>query len=229
MARQKGKDTKELMTTVKIFVDNKEIQAPAGASLLEVCLENGIYIPNLCYIPGLERPRAACRLCFVAVEGVARPVTSCTVKVSKDLRVSTDTDEVRRLQRAGLKLLLSVHDVDCGHCPSNKKCPLQEMAKFLKVGLKPKNLDLILKTPAVVQDHPRLDYYPNRCVLCGKCLHACSTVQGHPLLTFSKRGFETIISFFGETERPELSCEGEAACAAVCPVSAIQVRPAEDS
>lgn len=214
---------------VTFTVDDREIQAEEDANLLDACLENGIFIPNLCHIPGRSRPRASCRMCFVEIEGVDRPVTSCTERVQEGMRVRTDTERVRRLQRAGLQFLLSVHDVDCGHCPSNKHCPLQDIARVLEVGLKSKRLDKILSTPPVIREHPLLDYYPNRCILCGKCLDACRQRLGQPLLTFARRGFETVISFFGEKERDSFACGAEPLCAAACPVSAIRLRSAGES
>jgi bidirectional [NiFe] hydrogenase diaphorase subunit len=87
--------------------------------------------------------------------------------------VRTDTPAVRRLQKTGLRLLLSVHVVDCKSCPANKNCELQNLAKFLKVGLKPKTLKRYFKQPEADDTHPYLSYYPNRCVLCRKCLQVC--------------------------------------------------------
>ena len=37
--------------------------------MLDVCLENDIYIPNLCHVTGMETPPASCRMCMVAVDG----------------------------------------------------------------------------------------------------------------------------------------------------------------
>ena len=47
---------------VRLTVDNREIQAEEGENVLQVCLDNGIYIPNLCHIKGVEKPSASCRL-----------------------------------------------------------------------------------------------------------------------------------------------------------------------
>ena len=99
--------------TVQLLVDNKKIEAQEGTTLLQACLDNDIYIPNLCYLPGMETPPASCRMCFVEIEGEHKPVTSCTVHVKEGMTVKTDTPDVRRLQRTALKLLLSVHHVDC--------------------------------------------------------------------------------------------------------------------
>jgi len=129
----------------KLWVDGKEIETKQGTTLLQACLDNDIYIPNLCFLESMEDPSASCRMCFVEIEGEKQPMTSCTVKVKDDMVVKTDTPAVRQLQRTALRLLLSVHHVDCKHCPANKKCELQRIAKFLKVGLKPKGLERYLK------------------------------------------------------------------------------------
>lgn len=209
---------------IKILVDDKEIQAREGTTLLQACLENGIYIPNLCYLEEMERPQASCRMCFVEIEGEVEPVVSCSVRVRKGLVVRTDTALVRRLQRSALRLLLSVHDVDCANCPANKKCELQRMAKFLKVALKPKGLEKFLKEPAIEKRHPVLNYYPNRCVVCGKCVFVSKKGLGKTFLTFANRGFETVISFHGEEDSTPLPNETYMACVEVCPVGAIRLK-----
>lgn len=209
---------------IKLLVDDKEIQAREGATLLQACLENDIYIPNLCYLPDMERPHASCRMCFVDIEGEEEPVASCTIQVREGLVVHTDTPLVRRLQRSALRLLLSVHEVDCAHCPANKKCELQNMAKFLKVGLKTKGLEQFLKKPHIEDEHPVLNHYPNRCVLCGKCVFVSQKGHGKPFLSFAKRGFETIISFHGEEDSRRITNETYMACVKVCPVGAITLK-----
>ena len=211
---------------VKLLVDDKEIEVEEGAILLQACLNNEIYIPSLCYLGGMKNPPASCRMCFVEIEGENKPVTSCTVKVRDGMVVKTDTPSVRRLQRTALQLLLSVHDVDCGRCPANKKCELQRIARFLRVSLKPKRLERLLKETETDENHPFLTYYPNRCILCGKCIHVCRTLHGKPFLTFAKRGFDTVVSFFGEKDTPGLPCgEKCVACVEICPVSAITLKP----
>jgi len=162
---------------ITLRIDDKKIEVAEGANLLEACLDNGIYIPNLCYLKGMEHPPASCRLCFVEIEGTDHPVSSCSIEVGRKTVVHTDTPRVRQLQKTALQLLLSVHDVDCKNCPANRKCALQDMAKFLKVALKSKGLDRLLKETRIDERHPLFDYYPNRCVLCGKCVYVCRRQQ----------------------------------------------------
>ena len=202
-------------------MNNKEFQVKKGANLLQACLENDVYIPNLCYLGDMKHPPASCRLCFVEIEGEEKPVASCTTQVKSGMVIKTDTPSVRRLQRAALELLLSAHHVDCGPCPANKKCDLQFMAQFLKVGLKPKLLENIIKAQGANEDLHGLVFYPDRCVLCGKCVHVCRKRQERPHLTFAKRGLDTTISFYGEKNLATTPCESCRACVKICPVSAI--------
>jgi len=211
----------------KILVDDREVEAEEGSTLLQACLNNDIYIPNLCYVEGMQYPSSLCRMCFVEIEGQEKPLAACVVTVRENMVVKTETEAVRRLQRSALRLLLSVHRIDCKNCQANKKCELQRISKFLKVGLKPKKLEQYLKEPDIVQEHPCLDYYPNRCVLCGKCLYVCRKQHGHSVLTFAKRGFETIISFYGQDDESKFECEGCTVCVDICPVGALIMRDRE--
>jgi predicted molibdopterin-dependent oxidoreductase YjgC len=85
-----------------------------------------------------------------------------------------------------------VHRVVCKNCPAHRRCDLQRIAKFLKIGLTPGRLDRYRKEPEVDSTHPCLDYYPNRCVLCGRCVHVCRRQHRDAILTFAKRGFDTV-------------------------------------
>ena len=209
---------------LKILVDDKEIDVDEGTPLLQACLDNQIYIPNLCYLEDMESPSASCRMCFVEIEGIPQPVPSCTVQVKDDMVVKTDTPAVRQLQRTALRLLLSVHDVDCKNCHANKKCELQNIAKFLKVSLKPKRMEQYLKETQIDETHPFLIHYPNRCVLCGKCVHICRGKHGQSVLTFAKRGFDTVISTYSATDASSLACGECDTCVKACPVGALALK-----
>lgn len=208
----------------KIVIDGAEIETEEGANLLKVCLDNDIYIPNLCRLETDETPHASCRLCFVEVAGYKSPVPSCTVAVTDEMVVKTDTEPVRRLQETGLRFLLSTHKIECKDCPANKQCELQDIAKFLKVGLKPKGLKQRFHETDVDERHPCFTYYPNRCVLCGKCIRVCRQEHGQSTLTFARRGIDTVVSCFQGDDIEKLPCEDYRACAAICPVGALEVK-----
>jgi NADH dehydrogenase/NADH:ubiquinone oxidoreductase subunit G len=209
---------------VKFLVDDKEIEAAEGTALLQACLDHDIYIPNLCYVKDMESPHTSCRLCFVEIDGQNSPVASCSVKVREGMAVRTDTPAVRRLQQTAFRFLMSMHEIKCKTCPADKKCELRRIAKFLKVGLASKGLERHLKDVETDESHPVFNYYPNRCVLCGRCIYICQKRHGRPLLTFAKRGIDTVISFYGEEDFQNLPGEDCAACLDICPVSAITLK-----
>lgn len=210
----------------RITVDGKIIEAQEGASVLQACLQNGIYIPHLCHLEGVGDPPASCRLCFVEINGKKKPVASCNTPVVEGLEIWTDGEAVRRLQRTGLRLLLSVHKVECKVCPSNRKCPLQDMARFLGVRLKPRRFQHIHRPRPRLADSGLFDYRPDRCVLCGQCIRVCEERNRLPLLTFAMRGFDTVVaSFPREDLAAGMDCRLCLACVDTCPVSALSFRP----
>jgi NADH dehydrogenase/NADH:ubiquinone oxidoreductase subunit G len=212
---------------VQIIVDGKTIEAGEGRTVLEACLDNGIYIPNLCHVEGMSEPPVSCRLCFVEIDGRNKPVTACNTRVAPGLVVRTDGEAVRRLQRTALRLLLSVHKAECKSCPSNRRCPLQKMARFLGVRLRPRRLEHIERERPKLADSGVFEYVPERCVLCGKCVYVCEQRNSRPLLTFAKRGFETVVASFAQVGLFESDdCKTCRACVDICPVSALFLKDA---
>ena len=77
----------------KITLNGREIEAPEGASLVEVIKNAGVFVSNLCYLDGLP-PYAGCRSCLVEVEGTPALQLACTAKVADGMIVRTDTEQV---------------------------------------------------------------------------------------------------------------------------------------
>jgi NADH dehydrogenase/NADH:ubiquinone oxidoreductase subunit G len=210
---------------INITVNNQTLRVEPGVSLLSACLDNGIYIPNLCYLKEVARPSASCRMCFVEIEGRDQPAAACTETVTQTMVVKTDTPRIRRLQKTALQLLLSVHRVDCKDCPANRNCGLQKIARYLKVGLKSKKHTPVFKEPEVDDRHPCLDYFPNRCILCGKCIRICAHLHPASMLSFARRGFDTIIGTYPHPRQAAQQCSHCMRCVQICPVAALLGKP----
>jgi predicted molibdopterin-dependent oxidoreductase YjgC len=206
---------------VKIVVDTKEIRADDGRSILQTCLEHGIFIPNLCFMKSREHPHASCRLCFVEIDGIERPVTSCTESVREGLVVWTATPKARRLQRTGFKLLMSAHHCQPKACPVRGGCQLIRIARYLNVSLNSQPLERLERAIDEEVDLGLFTYYPFRCVLCGRCVHVCRQRTGHNLLTFARRGLDTVVALFGGADLAAAPCRRCGACATVCPTGAL--------
>jgi formate dehydrogenase major subunit/NADH-quinone oxidoreductase subunit G len=207
------------MVTLKI--DGLKVEAKEGEKILWAALDNGIYIPNLCAIREQKEPFAACRLCFVEVDGKSEPVTACTEPVVEGMIVHTNTPRVNRLRQTAFELLLSHHHLDCRNCPKNGNCELQNIARRLGFKLKLKRFRQIPKSLPIDSSHPLFTYDPNKCVLCGKCVWVCNE-QSVGTLNFAFRGINSVVSTFDNTPLGESSCNSCLKCVDVCPVGALQ-------
>ena len=214
------------MSTITLTIDGTEFEAEQGERLLWVALRNGIYIPNLCAVEGLEPPFGACRLCFVEVEGIGKPVTSCTVEAIDGMRVRTRSEAVDRLVRSAFELIMSDHDLDCKNCVANKACELQRIAKERRLSLKPKRLRPLDRMRPLDESHPCIVVNPNRCVLCGRCVHLCDRAAEGISLDFAFRGIHTVITSQMGSPADIQDCDDCRRCIEVCPVGALQ--PKED-
>ncbi len=117
--------------TIRIEVDGRMVEGLEGQTILEVCRDNGIEIPTLCYEPKLPG-FGACRMCVVEVEGEEHPPISCSRSCEDGMKVQTQTEEVRRLRRTNLELIFSDHNAYCLP-PCQNKCPSHiDIPGFLK-------------------------------------------------------------------------------------------------
>jgi NADPH-dependent glutamate synthase beta subunit-like oxidoreductase/Pyruvate/2-oxoacid:ferredoxin oxidoreductase delta subunit len=203
---------------IKLSIDNKQIEAKGGTSLLEAALGGGIYIPHLCHHPDLS-PIGACRLCLVEVEGMEGLLTSCTTAVSEGMVVRTKSDAIDRMRRLAMELMLAGHQQDCTACVKYLNCELQSLKQYLACDhLSVKRRSKLLPTrstnPLFVQDS-------NKCILCGRCVRACRELRGVGVLFYKKEGNEAYIGTEHDLPLAESGCRFCGACAEVCPTGAI--------
>jgi len=109
------------MSKIVFTLDGKRVEAEAGSTILEAAQQNGVEIPTLCHDPRLK-PYAACRICLVEVEGARGPMPACATPVAEGMVVRTKTDDLIKIRRMGLELLLSDHYGDCV-APCKLACP----------------------------------------------------------------------------------------------------------
>ncbi|MGD9142589.1 MAG: 2Fe-2S iron-sulfur cluster-binding protein [Dehalococcoidia bacterium] len=211
------------MKKVTLTIDGKKVTASAGEKILRVALDNDIYIPNLCAIEGKPEPSAACRLCFVEIEGEEEPVIACTREVEDGMVINTRGEKALNLARAGFELIMASHPVDCAHCATNRACELQNIARHLGCKLKTKRYRNILRDLPVDDSNPLFILDPNKCVLCGRCVWVCHQRQETALLGFAHRGFRrTITTFYSEPVGDRCQDCGE--CVKVCPTGALSFK-----
>lgn len=205
-----------------LFIDGKEVEFTDEPNLLEVIRKAGMNVPTFCYRPDLTS-FGACRMCVVEVEGRGIQ-SSCTMPPEAGLKIHLNTEKTRRIRKTVLELLLANHDRNCLTCEKSGNCELQKYAEeygIRTIRYPDKELEDYLpiddSSPSIVRD-------PNKCILCGACVRACSEFQGHAVLGFANRGSKTLVQAMNGRPLGQVDCVNCGQCAAVCPTGALTIK-----
>lgn len=207
-----------------VTIEGKRVAIEGERNLLELIRKANFNIVTFCYHPELA-VYGACRLCLVEVEGMGI-VASCTVAPKPGMKVRVNSDEIRKLRRINLELLLSSGNHNCTLCSKSGNCKLQKLAKDMdvtEIRFKSKKLDSHkdATSPALVRDH-------SKCILCGNCVRICNEVQGIGAIDFAFRGFRSkIATAFNKELGQSLECVSCGQCARVCPTGALMPNSSE--
>lgn len=204
---------------VTLEIDGRDLSARDTESIIEVCRENGIPIPSLCYLDGLSI-WGACRLCMVEINGQARLFSACSTLVAEGMKVCTDSERLRRYRRMIVELLLAERSHVCAVCVSNGHCELQTLAQ--RCGVDHVRVPYRQVRYAMDNSHPsyRLDH--NRCVLCTRCVRVCDEIEGAHTWDVMGRGADCLV--ISDLARPwgeSTTCTDCGKCVQVCPTGAL--------
>ncbi|NHI93864.1 MAG: sulfide/dihydroorotate dehydrogenase-like FAD/NAD-binding protein [Candidatus Lokiarchaeota archaeon] len=224
-------------------IDGREVKFVEGQTVLEVALENNIYIPNLCYIDGIP-PYGGCRLCIVKIEGMKGYPTACSTTARQNMIIITKDEELQNLRKEILKLILIEHPnsclicdnrdncEDCRHvknksgrvfgcfsCPNQNICKLKEIINYLEI--KETQYELQYKFLPLERDDPFFERDYNLCILCGRCVRICNELRGIGAIQFINRGCETRVSSVYNLPHIDTNCQFCGACVDICPTGAL--------
>lgn len=198
---------------VTIYIDEKAYQAEKGQNVLQVALANKLDIPHLCYHEDLPI-EANCRLCLVEHEG--KISTSCTLKASEGMKLSTKSEELIEMRQENLRLLLASHQKNCPKCQKQLPCPafgLMQKNGVTSEEYQRKMLDL-----AIHKMGGAAEFDPNLCVRCGRCVNSCAEI-GINFLKLEGTGSDAHLSY---NKSPGVDCIYCGQCTVHCPVNAIR-------
>ncbi|MFA6413798.1 MAG: 4Fe-4S dicluster domain-containing protein [Syntrophales bacterium] len=180
----------------KMIINGHEIEAKAGATVLEEARRLNIDIPTLCYHKDLSS-FGACRLCTVEIKvnGKWQLAASCQTEAAAGVEVRTDTDNVRESRKLAAALLYFRYP---------QTVVVRDMAKKLGVD--------VHAAAADSQD----------CILCGLCTRTCHEIVGVNALKFKDRGLARDIEE-PKIEFDSSACIGCGSCAYVCPTGFVRM------
>ncbi len=226
--------------TIKINIDGKDIECQKGETVLDAALNAGIYIPTLCYHPDLTN-FGACGLCAVEIEGFNEPMLACNTITQQDMKVTTNSPNLKRIRQEKLALILSNHPHACLVCAEKEGCarepcslnvPMSErcceklgdcelelVADYIGIPentprYKPKNLPKFEDNPFIVRNY-------NLCIGCGRCVRACSDIRGMEILGNLPDPPELIDPSIFPEKMMDSGCQFCGLCVEVCPTGAL--------
>ncbi len=204
---------------VTLKIDGQDLSAREDETIIEVCRENRIPIPSLCYLDGLSI-WGACRLCMVEVAGQGRLLAACSTRVAEGMQVQTNTARLERYRRTIVELLFAERNHVCSVCVSNGHCELQTLAQ--KCGVDHVRVPYRQVGYEVDSSHEmfRLDH--NRCVLCTRCVRVCDEIEGAHTWDVMGRGSDCrVITDLAGPWGDSDTCTSCGKCVQVCPTGAL--------
>jgi predicted molibdopterin-dependent oxidoreductase YjgC len=121
---------------MKIRIDNIEVEAEQGQTILESSVRAGIVIPTLCHSDGVEH-YSSCMVCLVKDKKTGNFIPSCSALVQDGMDIDASGEEIINIRKKAVMLLLSEHRAECEAlcttvCPAGYNIPL--MNRLLKAG-----------------------------------------------------------------------------------------------
>lgn len=178
-------------------------------------------VPTLCFDPRLEA-FGACRLCVVEVEGIGKPVASCTTAAQSGMVVRTRTERVERHRRTLIDLVVSENPSGARIDPLRGYAS-QELAtlaaRYGSDGTRFAGATSGRSRPDDTNPMILRDY--DHCISCYRCVRVCAEQEGDFAISVLGRGFGTRITTEFEGHLRDSACTFCGQCVQTCPTGAL--------
>jgi formate dehydrogenase alpha subunit len=203
---------------MKLTVDDRAVEVPAGASVLDAVNRLGIALPQLCKDPD-RAPLGACRTCLVRVDGMRGTPAACHLPARDAMVVSTTHPDAVRVRTTVLELtraMLTPREPR-GAAPGGFG---QLAAACAEHGLeRPRFAPLHRYAVDASKSFFSLDR--DACILCGRCTTACGDVQKIGAISMLGRGHAMKVGVLGDGAISASVCTSCGQCVATCPTAAL--------
>jgi NADP-reducing hydrogenase subunit HndD len=212
------------MDTIKVNIDNQELEVPKKTTILQAAKKLDIDIPVLCYMNledmNIENKPGGCRICVTEVDGRRNLAPSCSTECMDGMVIRTNTPRVINARRTVMEFILSDHPKECLTCAKSGSCDLQDMAVKLGVREIP-NEEIAEMSSYRLDTSPAIIRDMDKCIMCRRCETMCNDVQTVGALHAINRGFESVVTPAFEMNLEASPCTYCGQCVAVCPTGAL--------
>src|ERR1700677_1754720 len=202
---------------VKVTIDDSVHDARGNERLIDLLNRIGTKLAQVCYHPQLG-PIQTCDTCLVETNG--QLVRACGTDVSDGMTVSTKSAKASEAQRQAFDRILSNHLLYCTVCDNNNgNCTVHRTESLLAI----EHQAIPYHSKPYEEDHtnPFYRYDPQQCILCGRCVEACQSVQVNETLSINWEDAHPRVQWDGGSPIGESSCVSCGHCITVCPCNAL--------
>src|SRR3989475_746556 len=204
---------------MKLAIDGRPVEVPAGAAVLDAVNALGIPLPQLCKDPD-RSPLGACRTYLVQVEGQRGTPAACHLPARDGMAVSTTHPEVVRVRQTVLDLTRSMLTSGSGRDgfgQLGRACERHGVRNGSFASLH-----------QFEPDDTKSFFVLDReaCILCGRCTVACDDVQPIGAIAMLGRGHAMKVGVFGDGTMASSVCTACGQCVATWPTGALRSKEA---
>jgi NADH-quinone oxidoreductase subunit G len=172
--------------TIKLTIDQREVEARPGETVLQAARRFGIDIPHFCYHDKLSIA-GSCRICLVKVNKLPKLQPACNLAVTPNMVVETGVEQVQKAREDVLQFILLQHPLDCGICDKAGECRLQDYQHRYGPAQTISSEQKLHKRK-LHELGPRITLDNERCILCSRCVRFTREISGSNALGIVERG-----------------------------------------